>query len=335
MSISFLNLLSISATWTVKCILAYSLIIPPVALLAARQEYKIWKTTSTPLSLWAILKIITFNTMWMLSALICALSLFPIWVIRGFGRSVETEAHSVLERLIGTSLVKYLVGNVVITGREHLLEYNENRGQGSDEMNANSPKAAPIYVANHCSQIDAAVVYYPFSKFKWIAKQSVMFLPGPGNLMYFSGHVFIKRAGKNKNSVSNLYELSSQAVQNGTPMMIFPQGSRRRSQKLPFKNGAYRIAMQNKSDIIPVSIHVPDGCWNSSYPFNLIFSFLLRSTHVDVPLITMTIHKPIKFSEDTSLDQLREKSMEQIYSVLPPVCDSTTQISTSNKEKVK
>ena len=128
---------------------------------------------------------------------------------------------------------------------------------------------------------------------------------------------------------------SSQAVQNGTPMMIFPQGSRRRSQKLPFKNGAYRIAMQNKSDIIPVSIHVPDGCWNSSYPFNLIFSFLLRSTHVDVPLITMTIHKPIKFSEDTSLDQLREKSMEQIYSVLPPVCDSTTQISTSNKEKVK
>ena len=63
-------------------------------------------------------------------------------------------------------------------------------------------------------------------------------------------HVFIKRKGKNKKSVSNLYDQSKIAIQSGLPMFVFPQGTRRMAVRLPFKDGAYRIALENESRIV-------------------------------------------------------------------------------------
>lgn len=83
---------------------------------------------------------------------------------------------------------------------------------------------APVYVANHASQIDLAAVYFLDRRFKWISKDSVRYLPGVGLIMSLSQHVFIQRTGKNKKSVMNLYEQSKNAIQSGLPMFFFPQG---------------------------------------------------------------------------------------------------------------
>lgn len=83
---------------------------------------------------------------------------------------------------------------------------------------------APVYVANHASQIDLAAVYFLNRRFKWISKDSVRYLPGVGLIMSLSQHVFIQRTGKNRKSVMNLYEQSNNAIQSGLPMFFFPQG---------------------------------------------------------------------------------------------------------------
>mmetsp|Transcript_19248 Transcript_19248/g.27071 ORF Transcript_19248/g.27071 Transcript_19248/m.27071 type:complete len:323 (-) Transcript_19248:263-1231(-) len=289
-----------------KLIALYSLTIPFVAIPAVIQEKKIWKNTPTPLSPWGILKVYLFNIVWMVIALLASISLLPMWISRGCGRSVEMEAHAVMEYLDATLLVKFLVGEVEVIGKENLPK----------PPNVQKGEVAPVYVANHCSQLDVAVVYFCLTPFKWIAKKSVMFLPGVGQIMSLSGHVFIQRTGKNSTSVSSLFALSNKAVQEGKAMMIFPQGTRRMTEKLPFKNGAYIIALENKCKLVPVTINVPLGIWNASYPLNF---FNNNSTHDESKKIVITIHKPIDVKDGMDKEDLKKQTMDVIYSKLPPL----------------
>ena len=283
-----------------KFVLCYGCTIPFLALPAVFQEIKVWKSTPYPLTAMGIFKVYLTNLMWMSLGLFASLSLIPMWAGRGFGRTVEVEAHSVMERLISMAIVKTIAGNVEVRGEENI--------PGPTPPG----KPAPVYVANHCSQIDIPSVYFPFSRFKWIAKSSVKFVPGAGNIMYLSGHVFIKRSGNNSQSVNNLFEQSNRAIQSGVPMMIYPQGTRSVSKKLPFKDGAFKIALENKSEIVPISINVPPATWNSFYPFCLLWGGKGET-------IVITIHEPIQAKEGISREELKKQSMDIIYSVLPPL----------------
>ena len=169
---------------------------------------------------------------------------------------------------------------------------------------------APVYVANHASQVDLAVVYFIRRRFRWIAKDSVRYLPGVGLTMTIGEHVFIKRTGKNKKSVSNLYQQSNKAIQSGLPMFFFPQGTRRMGVRLPFKDGAYRVAIENESKLIPISIHIPLSCWNSWYPFNLLWGGSTEN-------VVLTIHKPIQAKKDSDKEELKKQTYDSIFSVLP------------------
>ena len=51
-------------------------------------------------------------------------------------------------------------------------------------------------------------------------------------------------------------------------MMFFPQGTRKMVDKLPFKDGVFRVVIENESLIVPISICVPRNARNSWYPLN-------------------------------------------------------------------
>lgn len=249
-----------------KFILYYAATIPLFAFVSTLQERKIWKDTPAPLSIWGLVKVFIFNILWMLIIGIGALSLVPMWISRGMGSSVSLEQNAVMEKLTAMALQKALVGNVKVVNQDkipNIALFNPNNGA--------NVKPAPIFIANHCSQLDLAVIYFVVRRFKWIAKQSVKYLPGVGLGMTLGGHVFIKRTGKNSKSVSNLYEQSNATIQSGIPMVIFPQGTRRVTKKLPFKDGAFKIAIDNEAPLIPISINVPVNMWNSMYPLNLLW----------------------------------------------------------------
>jgi 1-acyl-sn-glycerol-3-phosphate acyltransferase len=130
-------------------------------------------------------------------------------------------------------------------------------------------------------------------------------------VMWLSQHVLIdRRKGKNGKSVSNLFEKSDAAIQAGIPMFFFPQGTRSIAERLPAKDGAFIVAQNNCSALVPVSIEIPITAWNSSYPFNILWGG-------ERPLLTVTVHKPIPVDGKEDREKLKQKCMEQIYSVLP------------------
>ena len=80
--------------------------------------------------------------------------------------------------------------------------------------------------------------------------------------------------------------------------------------RLPFKDGAYRVAMENESQLIPISIHIPLGCWNSWYPLNLLWGGSADN-------VVLTIHKPVQAKKDSDKEELKKQTYDAIFSVLP------------------
>ena len=288
------------------------------ALVAVHQESKIWKSKGIPtLSFVGQVKVFLFNMCWMIGCLIGALFILIKHVLT-FGTSdIAKDSSRIVEDIVAKLCIKAFVGNVNIIGREHLPPLDLI--------------PAPVYIANHASQIDLGVVYFLNRRFKWISKLAVLYVPGVGLVMYLSKHVFIDRKkGKNEKSVSNLFEQSRIAIQEGLPMFFFPQGTRRIVERLPAKDGAFIVAQTNHSILVPISIEIPSNAWNSYYPFNQVLG--LKNDATTIPTVTITIHPSISPSsgsassstvkEKEDRERLKQQCMEQIYSVLPNYDDT-------------
>jgi lysophosphatidate acyltransferase len=269
---------------------------------AVLQEQKIWKPESLPsINPSGLSKVFLFNVTWMLGCLAGAVLISLKWILT-FGQSdIKKESHCLVENFVARACIYLFVGKVQLKGVENL----------PDEDTV----PAPVYVANHASQVDVGAVYFIGRRFKWIAKKSVLYIPGVGQVMYLSKHVMInRRTGKNKNSVNNLFKKSDEAVQSGIPMFIFPQGTRRIAKKLPFKDGAFIVAQNNCSPLVPLSIEIPTDAWTSWYPLQLLWTR-------ESPTVIITVHKPIPVTGKEDRETLKKKCFDQIYSVLPPVIE--------------
>ncbi len=283
--------------------LAYAASPIVIAIPSVLQERRIWKSPLLPsLTPLGALKVYLFNVLWMSGAFAGSLLLLPKYILgKFFAFNCLHEAHFVERVLAKACCIFFVCPAVEIRGEENL------------PADDGSPPA-PVYVANHCSQVDLAVVYFLDRRFRWIAKQSVKFLPGVGLIMTLNEHVFIQRTGKNKKSVSNLFEKSNRAIQAGLPMFFFPQGTRRMAGRLPFKDGAYTVALNNKCQLIPVSIEIPLSCWNSWYPLCLLWGGSVSN-------VVLTVHKPIQVTEGMDKEALKKETFDAIFSVLPLIGD--------------
>ena len=185
-----------------------------ISILSVVQERRIWNPSALlpSLSLLGHVRIYAFNVLWMSITLMGGVLLLPKYMIgKIFGFDCQYDAYLVERFTAKMCFYLFVGGGPEIRGVENLPP-----DDGS--------VPAPVYVANHASQIDLAVVYFLGRRFKWISKDSVRYLPGVGLIMTLSQHVFIQRTGKNKKSVKNLYEQSQNAIQSGLPMFFFPQG---------------------------------------------------------------------------------------------------------------
>lgn len=284
------------AAYTVVSVIL--LLMTAAAAVAARQEGKIWRAATLPsLGIYGHCKVFWFNMVWMA---VCGVGLMIIVLLHilSLGQSnIEEQAHRWVERLAAKAVTGGFIGRVEVIGMDNL----------PDEHLC----PAPVYIANHSSQIDGGVVYYFHRRFKWIAKSSVLFIPGVGGVMWLAGHVLINRAkGRNTKSKANLFDKSSAAVQSGVPMFFFPQGTRALAGRLPFKDGAFVVAETNQSPIVPISIDIPLDAWRSWYPFSLLWT-------KERPTIRLIIHPPIPLDQKVDRETLKKQCWERIYSVLP------------------
>lgn len=288
----------------IPIVLLVECVISVAALAAVYQERKIWLDSKLPsLTMLGMMKVFGLNIVWMSVCLLGAIvTLVEAAMTRNWLDLQHTRkiANNIVERYCGMLCVSMFVGPVII--------------QGIENLPSDSPGIpAPVYIANHASQIDVAVVYHLKRSWRWIAKSSTVFLPGVGQIMYLGDHVLIDRVKKkhkndrSKNSstsASNLYRKSNESILEGVPMFLFPQGTRRRGVRLPFKDGAFNIAKKNDSVVIPLSIDIPLSAWNSSYPFG------------KADPVVLTVHTPIE-TKGKDVETLKAESSDIIYSVLP------------------
>lgn len=108
-----------------------------------------------------------------------------------------------------------------------------------------------VLVSNHQSMLDILVLYHLFVPFKWISKKENFRIPIIGWLMRLNGYLEIER-GK-KDSTLRLMQRTGEMIRQGNSVMMFPEGTRHPGGSLgAFRDGAFRMALDNKADIIPI-----------------------------------------------------------------------------------
>jgi 1-acyl-sn-glycerol-3-phosphate acyltransferase len=123
----------------------------------------------------------------------------------------------------------------------------------TDGRGPRDPRRPYVAVSNHESYADIFLIsHFPW-EMKWLSKDAVFRIPVMGWLMRMAGDIPIKRG--NRDSVMTALAECRKRLQNRVSVMIFPEGTRApTSEMLPFKDGAFRLAVDTGSPILPIAV---------------------------------------------------------------------------------
>lgn len=111
-----------------------------------------------------------------------------------------------------------------------------------------------VVVGNHCSQTDPFLISHLPWEMKWLGKASLFRIPILGWCMWLAGDIPVVRG--EKRSARGAMARCRRYLERGMPVMIFPEGTRARTDELgPFKDGAFQLAIEAGADILPLAVH--------------------------------------------------------------------------------
>jgi 1-acyl-sn-glycerol-3-phosphate acyltransferase len=116
------------------------------------------------------------------------------------------------------------------------------------------PGCSYIFAANHQSAFDILVLLARLPvPFRWLSKESYFKIPLFGWAMKRAGYIPINRSNPKQAYQSLL--VAAQKVQQGTSVVIFPEGTRQSGDHLgAFKKGGGILSIKSQQPIVPVSI---------------------------------------------------------------------------------
>lgn len=214
----------------------------------------------------------------------------PLLFMRIFRLSKAKRAYiTYLAGLWARSIIWAAGGKVTVAGKENIPAHN-----------------SICYVSNHQGGFDIPLIMgYISHTVGFIAKKELRYIPILGTWIKEVGCVFI-----NRSSLRESIDVIKQGVENiqqGYPMVIFPEGTRSRSSKMrPFKSGSLKLAIRSQASIVPVTI---DG------------SYKLREEHggfITPASVKLTVHPAIDAAslEDDDTKKLADHLWEIINSAL-------------------
>lgn len=123
--------------------------------------------------------------------------------------------------------------------------------EGLEEMD---PKQSYVVVANHQSQFDIPVIYgWIGLDLRWVAKAELSRIPFVAAGCRAIGHVFINRSDPEQARAA--INRAVGRLKPGTGLMFFAEGTRSRTgELLPFKKGAFRVAIDQQLPVLPVTV---------------------------------------------------------------------------------
>jgi 1-acyl-sn-glycerol-3-phosphate acyltransferase len=125
---------------------------------------------------------------------------------------------------------------------------------------------AYVVVANHASTADPFLLSWLPWDMQWVAKDELFKLPILGTLLRLGGDVPLRR-GEGE-SVREMLSACRHALRHGLSIMMFPEGTRSPDGGVRlFKDGAFRLAIEEGAPILPIAIAGTHRCMPKGSPW--------------------------------------------------------------------
>ena len=123
-----------------------------------------------------------------------------------------------------------------------------------------------IYIVNHASWFDVIIMFLLPGPIKSVMKQSYTKIPIIGWIAMLAGNIILKEEAETGEQI-DLYMNIVEKLEKGIPIVLYPEGTRSKDSKIGrFYEGPFKIALETKSDIVPVvfdtwNVIRPDVFW--------------------------------------------------------------------------
>ncbi|CAN5257351.1 lysophospholipid acyltransferase family protein [soil metagenome] len=109
-----------------------------------------------------------------------------------------------------------------------------------------------VYVANHSSYLDIVISYIVVPKYMiYLGKMEIEKAP-LFRIFFRDMNIYVDR--KSRSGSYKAFEEAGKRLKNGESVFIFPEGGiESKGQLKPFKNGAFRLAIENQVPIVPIT----------------------------------------------------------------------------------
>ncbi len=142
---------------------------------------------------------------------------------------------------------------------------------------------------------------------KWVAKEELFRVPWIGWMFRLSGDIPVRRG--DAESGRDVLARARWYLDRGMSVMMFPEGTRSRDGRmLPFKSGAFRLAIEAGVPVLPVAVHGTAGGMPKGSPW-------VRPTRAWARIL-----EPVETAGMTEADvpRLRDLARARIADALPP-----------------
>ena len=180
------------------------------------------------------------------------------------------------------------------------------------------PTAGPVVlIPNHVSYMDPVLITIPIHRpLRYMTLEPFFRLPGFGPLIRWCGAFPVREEEADRQAVRTAIRI----LRTGEPLVIFPEGGRSTDGRLlPFRAGAFRIALQTDAPVVPVTLAGAFEAWPAQRR-------LPRAGR-----ITITYHPPLTRKDlppdadrKVQPDLLAELVRQRIESALPPTLPGDT-----------
>eukprot|EP00042_Codosiga_hollandica_P040035 m.339891 g.339891 ORF g.339891 m.339891 type:complete len:290 (+) comp55754_c0_seq8:427-1296(+) len=122
-----------------------------------------------------------------------------------------------------------------------------------DQTYMGNDHAPCVYIMNHQGILDAVISSVAFpNNTVVVAKKTFLYVPFFGQVFWALGNIAINRSDRD-GSVNAMRGAAERVKKEGLSVFIFPEGTRnRQGELLPFKKGAFHLAIQAQVPIVPL-----------------------------------------------------------------------------------